>query len=72
MRIVLVKNHGWEEVAGNQTWGHRWFVARVNPYQLTDDIREAARFETIQAARAVKRGLFLDRKLAARRLPEWL
>ena len=74
-RVVLAKKGGWEQPGGSGTdrkWAAQWFVDKENPLRLTDDIRQARRFYTMAAARDVKRALYLDRLLAARRLPDWL
>jgi hypothetical protein len=74
-RVVLTKKAGWEQPDGSGTerkWARRWYVARDNPLRLTDDVRAARVFHTLDTARAAKRALYLDRLLAARRLPEWL
>lgn len=73
-RVILVKKGGWEQPGGSGTdskWAAQWFVATENPLRLVDDIRKARRFPSMVEARNVKRALFLDRLLAARRLPEW-
>jgi hypothetical protein len=74
-RVVLTKGGSWEQPDGSGTerkWARRWYVAEKNPLRLTDDVRAARIFHTLGTARAAKRALYLDRLLAARRLPEWL
>jgi len=53
-------------------WQATQYVAAESPKTRTEDPRAAQKFDTMQAARAVKKAFYIERHFIPRRIPEWV